>query len=283
MIKYLFLLLGLCSLAVFAQNAGSVKGSITDESGALVPGAKVTVSGAGGVVKATTSGNDGSYTLNGLAPGKYSVQAAAPGLTQIQPVTAEVGVTPVTVNLALRVVLEKQEVTVQENTGPTLSTDPSQNAGALVLRGDDLQALSDDPDDLQADLQALAGPAAGPNGGQIYIDGFTGGQLPNKDAIREIRINQNPFSPEYDKIGFGRIEILTKPGSDKFRGSAYFNYGNDVFNSRNPFSAVKPPFDLKEFGGNVSGPLSKKASFFLDVDRRLIDNSGVTNGTILPG
>ena len=283
MIKHFLLILILCSAVAFAQNTGSVKGQITDESGALVPGAKITVAGSAGVVKATTSGNDGTYTLSGLAAGKYSVQVSSPGLTQIAPASVDVSGAAITLNIPLRVVLEKQEVTVQENTGPTVSTDPSQNAGALVLRGDDLQALSDDPDDLQSDLQALAGPAAGPNGGQIYIDGFTGGQLPNKDAIREIRINQNPFSPEYDKIGFGRIEILTKPGSDKFRGSVNFNYGNDIFNSRNPFSAVKPPFDLKEFGGNLSGPVGKKASFFLDVDRRLIDNSGVVNGTILPG
>ena len=68
------------------------------------------------------------------------------------------------------------------------------------------------------DSQALAGPAAGPNGGQIYIDGFTGGQIPPKSSIREIRVNQNPFSAEFDRIGYGRIEILTKPGSDKFSG-----------------------------------------------------------------
>ena len=95
--------------------------------------------------------------------------------------------------------------------------------------------MPDDPDDLADALQALAGPGAGPNGGQIYIDGFSGGNLPPKESIREIRINQNPFSAEYDRLGFGRIEILTKPGSDSFRGSVFFNESNGVFNSRNPF------------------------------------------------
>ena len=80
----------------------------------------------------------------------------------------------------------------------------------LFWKDKDLEALSDDPDELSNELSALAGPSAGPNGGQIYIDGFTGGQLPPKSAIREIRINQNPFSAEFDKIGYGRIEILTK-------------------------------------------------------------------------
>ena len=71
-----------------------------------------------------------------------------------------------------------------------------------------------DPDELASELQALAGPSAGPNGGQIYVDGFTAGELPPKSAIREIRINQNPFSAEYDKLGYGRIEIFTKPGME---------------------------------------------------------------------
>ena len=103
-----------------------------------------------------------------------------------------------------------------ENT--TISTAPDANASAVIIKGEDLNALSDDPDELQNELTALAGPAAGPNGGQIYIDGFTGGQLPPKSSIREIRVNQNPFSAEYDRLGYGRIEIFTKPGTDQLHG-----------------------------------------------------------------
>jgi hypothetical protein len=148
----------------------------------------------------------------------------------------------------------------------------------LVLRGTDLQALSDDPDDLQADLQALAGPSAGPSGGQIYIDGFTGGQLPSKDAIREIRINQNPFSPEYDKLGYGRIEILTKPGTDKLHGNVNVDFGDAIWDARNPYAAEKAPFLQRNFGGSLSGALGKKASFFIDVQDRDINNGNIING-----
>ncbi len=169
-------------------------------------------------------------------------------------------------------------MTVQENAGPAVSVDPSQNAGALVLRGADLQALSDDPDDLQADLQALAGPSAGPSGGQIYIDGFTGGTLPSKDSIREIRINQNPFSPEYDKLGYGRIEILTKPGTDKLHGNLFGDFGDAFWDARNPYAAKKAPFLQRNFGGSLSGALGKKASFFLDVQDRDINNGSIING-----
>src|SRR5205085_8500766 len=142
--------------------------------------------------------------------------------------------------IVMSVQAEKQEVTVQAEAGSSVSVEPDNNATALVIKGADLAALPDDPDDLADALQALAGPGAGPNGGQIYIDGFTGGQLPPKESIREIRINQNPFSAEYDRLGFGRIEIFTKPGTDKFHGQAFMNYGDENFNSRNPFSPDMP-------------------------------------------
>src|SRR3984885_13192760 len=266
--------------ATYGQPAGVLHGVVTDESGALVPGATVTVSNAAGTVKSATAGSDGTYSVPGLAVGTYSVQASAPGLQQLKPASVEMrgGTQTATADLRLSVAAEKQEVTVQENAGPQVSVDPSQNAGALVLRGTDLQALSDDPDDLQADLQALAGPSAGPSGGQIYIDGFTGGTLPSKDSIREIRINQNPFSPEYDKLGYGRIEILTKPGTDKLHGNVNADIGDALFDARNPYAAQKAPFLQRNFGGSLSGALGKKASFFLDVQDRDINNGNIING-----
>ncbi len=118
-----------------------------------------------------------------------------------------------------------------------VSVDQDSNASATVLKGKDLDALSDDPDELASELSALAGPAAGPNGGQIYIDGFTGGQLPPKSSIREIRINQNPFSAQYDRPGFGRVEVFTKPGTDKFHGSLNLNGADKSFNTGSVFIA----------------------------------------------
>src|SRR3984885_10830079 len=278
----LLLLLLLLTLVpmTYAQPAGIVHGVVTDESGALVPGAKVTVSNAAGPVKSATAGNDGAYSVAGLDAGTYTVQATLPGFQQLKPASVELrgGTQTATLDLQLTVAAEKQEVTVQENAGPQVSVDPSQNAGALVLRGADLQALSDDPDDLQADLQALAGPSAGPSGGQIYIDGFTGGTLPSKDSIREIRINQNPFSPEYDKLGYGRIEILTKPGTDKLHGNVNVDFGDGIWDARNPYAAAKAPFLQRNFGGSLSGALGKRASFFLDVQDRDIDNGNIING-----
>jgi len=257
-----------------------LRGQVFDESGAVVPKATVTITDSLGQTETVTTSHDGSYSFSGLVPGKYTVQATAPQLEE-QPVAITLKRGPQTLRLELKVAATRQQTTVQENSGPALSTESANNASALVLQGKDLSTLADDPEDLAADLQALAGPAAGPGGNSVYIDGFSGGQLPPKDSIREIRINQNPFSPEYDKLGYGRVEILTKPGASKFHGTAYYNFGDSVWNSRNPYAAEKAPFLLKEYGGSLEGPLSKSASFFLTVDRAAIDNGAIINGTTL--
>jgi hypothetical protein len=124
----------------------------------------------------------------------------------------------------------------------------------------------------------------GPNGGQIFIDGFTGGSLPSKDSIREIRINQNPFSAENDQPS-GRIDILTRPGTDKFRGGTSFNFNDESLNSRNPFaisSSKRTPFQIRQFDVNFSGPLvAKKASFFVNFGRIETDDNELVRATVL--
>ena len=146
--------------------------------------------------------------------------------------------------------------------GPTVSTEAGANSSAMVLKGSDLDALSDDPDELQNELEALAGPSAGPNGGQIYIDGFTGGQLPPKSAIREIRINQNPFSAEFDRIGYGRIEIITKPGTDVFHGRGFLMETIASPTRATPSWLQRPTITASNTTAPCSGSLNKKASFF---------------------
>src|SRR5215469_12122942 len=278
-----FLVPALMASSLWAQTA-TLRGVVTDPSAAVIPKATVTFNGPAGLTQSASAEDDGSYIFSNLPLGNYSVQATAPQLTLPQPqrITLRSGVQ--TLNLQLRVAVTQEHVTVQETSGPTVSTDAANNASALVLRGTDLDSLSDNPDDLSADLQALAGPAAGPNGGAIFIDGFSGGDLPPKNSIREIRINQNPFSPEYDRLGFGRIEIFTKPGTDKFHGDLGYNFANDKWNSRNPYAEQKAPFRLNELREGLSGPLNKRASFNLTFVLEWTDNGNVVNGVVLdPG
>ncbi len=201
----------------------------------------------------------------GWQPGKYSVAVTAPGFASYSMPGIVVATGQMkNLNPALTIEVEKQEVQVQaENT--TIGTSPDENANAVIIKGNDLNSLSDDPDELQNELQALAGPSAGPNGGEIYIDGFTGGQLPPKSSIREIRVNQNPFSAEYDRLGYGRIEIFTKPGTDKIHGGFQMAGNYSSFNSKNPLlnGAPEPAYYSYFMHGNVGGPINKNSSYFV--------------------
>ncbi|PYY05682.1 MAG: hypothetical protein DMG64_02615, partial [Acidobacteria bacterium] len=94
------------------------------------------------------------------------------------------------------------------------------------------------------------------------------------------RINSNPFSAQYDRLGFGRVEIFTKPGTDKYHGQVQFNENNSIFNSRNPFTssiATPPDYHTEMYEGNFGGPLGKKASFFLNAQRRNIGDVAIVS------
>ena len=276
-----FAIVILASALVAAQQArGSLRGLITDELGAAIVGASVTLTDASGAQKKTSTNGEGVYSFAGLAPGKYSLVAAAPGFASSDVREVDVTGARQSVDLTLKVTIE-EKVTINET---PVSTEATNNANQTVISGKDLDALPDDPDELAAALQALAGPSVGPNGGQIFIDGFTGGSLPSKDSIREIRINQNPFAAENDQPS-GRIDILTRPGTDKFRGGGSFNFNDESFNSRNPFainSDKRTPFQIRQYDMNLSGPLvKKKASFFFNFGRIETDDNELVRATVL--
>src|SRR5947207_486568 len=239
------------SASVFAQGRAGLRGLIQDEFGAAIVGATVTLTDAAGTQKIATSSADGTYSFTGLAPGKYKVHATSSGFATSEEAEVDVAAgrrDPVNITLKIAAI----ETQVKVNADTPLSTEANNNANQQVLSGKDLDALPDDPDELAAALQALAGPTVGPSGGQIFIDGFSGGNLPPKEAIREIRINQNPFSPENDQPS-ARIDILTRPGTDKFRGALNANFQDESFNSRNPFavsSSKRSPYHQRQLGGS---------------------------------
>ena len=263
------------SVAATAQTA-ALHGQVQDPSGAVVPGAAIWLTGGAKPMQAR-SGADGQYAFHALAAGTYSITVTAKGFARlaIPTVTVKAGEAK-ELNLPLAIAVEQQDVEVNgQNQGVSIESD--HNANAMVIKGSDIDALSDDPTELQNELQALAGPAAGPNGGQIYIDGFEGGQIPPKSAILEIRVNQNPFSAEYDRIGYGRIEIITKPGTEKFQGSIY-SFGNDsALNTGNPLVTQQPSYDVYSYSGNVSGPITKTSSFFFNAFTISRQNSNIVD------
>ncbi len=275
-------LVGLLSHDATAQGVGSVRGTVTDPSSAVIPNATVVATG-NGITRSATSDGAGHFTLPNMPAGKYAIRADAAGfVTYAKPDYDVPAGQANSLDIALQIAAESQQVSVNDSSAAALSVDSSSNVSALVLKDEDIDALPDDPDDLQSDLEALAGPASGPNGAQFFVDGFSGGQLPPKSSIREIRINSNPFSSEFDRPGFGRIEILTKPGTDNFHGQAFINYGNKVFDSRNPFlTTAQPAYNSKLFTANLGGPINKKSSFFIDYNRRAINEDALVVGQVL--
>jgi len=265
-----------------AQNStGEIRGTVTDPAGALVTSAKVVLSGPDGASKTVTTGRDGAFRITALPPGKYSLIVTAKGFAQT--VLDEIDVTPaksIEQNVTLQLPVEQQQVEVSDD-ALGVSTSPDSNTSAIVIKGRDLDALSDDPDELQSELTALAGPSAGPSGAQIYIDGFTGGQLPPKSSIREIRINQNPFSAHYDKLGYGRIEILTKPGTNKVHGNLMIMGNDSAFNSLNPFVSQEPSYYTMFENGSIGGSMGKNASWFGSVFYRDNASNSIVNAELL--
>jgi hypothetical protein len=267
---------------VFAQTPGpSLHGQVVDPSGAAIPALTVTLVGPGGTKLAAQTDDQGKYAFRNLAPGAYTLTISLKGFNDfVKPGIVIASGQLQVVNAQLSVALEKQQITVTTDT-TNVAVNPSENASSLVIKGKDLESLSDDPDELQSELEALAGPSAGPNGGQIYIDGFTGGQLPPKSSIREVRVNQNPFSAQYDTLGYGRIEILTKPGTDKFHGQVFVSGNDSDFNTRNPFATDIPAYHSEMFNGNIGGPLGHKTSFYIDGQRRDIEDDAIVNALTL--
>ncbi|MCL5744239.1 MAG: TonB-dependent receptor [Acidobacteria bacterium] len=245
----------------------------------MVTGATVELVGPGDLRRQATSDQQGRYQFDSLPPAEYRIEASAPGFALYTAAVNLAAGRAVTHRISLVLSSVKSEVTVADQGEVTV--DPSTNASAVVLQGETLKTLSDDRDRLEEDLQALAGPAVGPSGGEIFVDGFSGGRLPSKASIREIRVNQNPFSAEYDRLGFGRVEVFTKPGTDRLRGEAGFEFGDARLNARNPFATERPPSQRRMLQGNLAGPLGKRSSFFLALERFDNQETSVINAMVL--
>jgi hypothetical protein len=277
----LLFFISITPMAANAQQTGAtVHGLVADPENAVIPGATVTFTPASGKALITQSQSDGTYSLRGVPAGTYSVTVTMRGFASFVRLGVKISAgQAMTLDVKMAIEEQKEEVNVTAQSAQ-VSVDPDSNASATVIKGKDLDALSDDPDELSSELTALAGPAAGPNGGQIYVDGFTGGQLPPKSSIREIRINQNPFSAQYDKLGYGRVEVFTKPGTDKYHGNLSVQGGDNAFNTSNPFlgsSNTQPPYHTIFVIGNVSGPINRVSSFTVGGSHRTIQDNNIVN------
>ncbi|MDE1176017.1 MAG: carboxypeptidase regulatory-like domain-containing protein [Edaphobacter sp.] len=234
---------------------------MTDGTGAVVPDAHLTLLHNHEKLSEGSSDAAGAYMFPELRGGSYDLEVDASGFAKysVTDIAIDEG-TARRIDVHLRVASEEQVTVTTETSGVSLNSE--ENTNTTVIKGSQLDALADDPDALQTELQSLAGPAAGPDGGQLYIDGYTGGQLPPKSSILEVRVNQNPFSAENDRIGYGRIDIITKPGAVKFGGHLRGSYLNSALNTSNPLATVQPSYQYYSVAGDVAGAITKNSSYF---------------------
>lgn len=273
----------LLTYSLIAQkNQGSIKGQITDQLDGLIVGVEVVLINVRGERKIEMTDRKGEYSFKNLADGKYVLQIRKEGFDNYENKDVEIlNGNNLQISIVLNIETKVEDVEIPL-TSDKPTTDPDENKDGVVLRGDDLEALPDDPEALETVLKLLAGSSGGPEGGQIYIDGMASRNVPPKSSISEIRINRNPFSAEFDRIGYGRIEILTKAGKTDFNGSVFYRFNDESLNARNPFAVERLPFQVRRYGGDVSGSfLNKRASYFIDIDRRAIDDNVIINANIV--
>ncbi len=281
----LALTIWICAAAQ-AQRSVVLAGRVMDPSGAVIPGASVIVEPQpSGPAHTVQTDGEGRYRITGLTAGQYKVTAEAAGFQTASRQTAiSASRHIVTLDINLVIATQSQQVFVQGN-APQLEVSPQSNASSVSVSGNNMNALSNDPDELQNQISSLAGPSVGASGAEIYVNGLTGSDMPPKSAIREIRVNSNPFTAENDRLGYGRIDIFTKPGAAAFHGDVSSEYNDSVMNAVSTFlsaSNVPPPsYHTWLWDADLGGPLWKNASFFFDFQRRNINRASLVNTDVL--
>jgi hypothetical protein len=269
-----------------AVPAGILSGVVSDPSGAKVAGATVHIQTARAtgaharvaISRDVTTGREGRYSV-ALPPGVYDVTIVAAGFQVYRTtVTLPEQAGAVSVEAKLAIATEAQTVDVAADS-TQLSTAETDNKSALAFKASDLEAFSSDDDTFQQQLLALGGAGDPQSPPQIFVDGFSDGRFPPKTTIREIRINSNPYSAQYDARGDTRVEIFTKPGTSTLHGGLSLAGNDDVLNATNPYAGAEPPYHLLILDANANGPLGKKTSWFGGVQYRDQQNNAVVNAT----
>src|SRR5712692_5534040 len=261
-------LLALCLAAAGASNAfaqpaatATLRVTVVDTSNAIIVGATVTATGAEPATRAPSvpvakTADTGIATLTGLAPGRYTIQAEFPGFETrtLQEVRIRSGENKQVAVLSIAKL--EASVTVEQDQQQA-AADPRGRSFGTTLTREEIEALSDDPQQLQQQLQDMAGPGA-----VIRIDGFEGGALPAKAQIRSIRISRDQFAAENHSAGGVFIEIITQPGLGPIRYNTTFQRRDGSLSGRSPFVPVKGPEQNTNFGGGLNGTLIKDKSSF---------------------
>jgi hypothetical protein len=258
--------------------ASTLEGIVVDPTGARVVHATVHIQPENGrPLKDAATDRTGHFAL-ALPHGFYEITIEFPGFEPFHTavtIPAKGSAPRMVVSLAIPIHVE--EIVVDPDGGASTTAD--ENKTAVVFAGRDLKIFSDDDATFQKQVLALAG--GGPKAPQVYVNGFSGTRFPPKSSIREVRLNRNPYSALYDTYGLNRVEIFTKPGTEKLHG-AFSSTGNDIhLNTANPYSGPQPPYYSLTLDANLNGPIDKKTSFFLGATYNSQQNNAAVNASKL--
>ncbi len=280
----------LIAASAFAQNA-ELRGTVSDESGAVLPGVSVTVRNVEtGVTRTLVSDASGSFTAPSLLPGPYRVTSELMGFkTDVKLITLTVGqVAELRITMAVGAVSEVVEVkgtvemvdTSKSDLSAVVTTQqlaelPVLNRGfiglAQLLPGGGPSRTGD----MRFGIQTAFG---GTNVRSMYSTLVDGSNMDhpvygfsivnvNQDAVQEFRVMRNQYDAQYSRAGTAVVNVLTRSGTNTFHGSGSY-FGRDVkLNAQNAFAKSKPPFNLTRLSGTVGGPIQlDKAHFFTAVE-----------------
>ncbi len=267
-----------------AQRTVSVDGQVRDKTKVPLPGATVIFQSKGSNARRMRTNRAGIYAFPHLTPGQYTVRVEARGFETYEVRDVHVsGFQNIHLNFTLDLAPVKQQIDVASGDKP-LSIEPESSPSTILLNGAGTSGLPDDPNDFSAAVQALAGPSVvGAFGLQIFVNGLIDSQMPSKETISQIRINNNPFSAENDRPATDRIDAITKGGGRELHGETYMNIDVGRWDARNPFAAPLTPDPSSLYGGNVGGPLGSRASFFVSLEQTEVHFRNAIQATVLDG
>jgi hypothetical protein len=254
-------LLTVTPLRAQAPRDARVQITVVDQTGGVVPGASVKLTGlepssqAQTVAPGTTAEN-GIAILEKVTPGRYSITAEFPGfdLGLVRDIRVRAGDSRHVVVLPLAKL--EQSVTVGRNTAEVAADRRSSEFGNAVAQAQ-IDALADDPTELQRQLQELAGPDA-----IIRVDSFEGQMLPPKAQIKSIHVVRDQFAAESANPGTTFVDVITQPGVGPIRGGLNFTFRDDALMARSPLVARKGPEQSRGFSGNIGGALAQNRTSF---------------------
>jgi len=324
--KYRFFLLplifALACVGAFAQANSELTGILTDQTGAVVAGATITLTDpATGSIKTTESGATGLYDINGLNPATYSLKVTAKGFQAFQQNGVVVNVSStLRVDIHLTVGAESQTVTVEadalavqtdSNVVSTLISSEqinkiateNRNFAALAALGMGVSSAlpdSNTPTSVAANFTiSVNGLRQSHNiwlidGGEADDRGGSGGMsiMPSQDAIAEFTMLTSNYPPDYGISSGATMSLSLKSGTQKFHGTLWEFNRTPAYNAKEPISGTKTNAHYNIFGGNIGGPLfipkvyntnHDKTFFFWNEEwRKILSGAGTTNNPTLP-